>query len=75
MGYTALNAGIAVSPRGLGAIVAMPIIGILTSKIDNRYIIAFGFALFGITALWFGLVNLQISQWTFIWSPTSRVEK
>jgi MFS transporter, DHA2 family, multidrug resistance protein len=68
MGYTALNAGIAVSPRGLGAIVAMPIIGFLTAKIDNRYMIAFGFGLFGITALWFGLVNLQISQWTFIWA-------
>ena len=68
MGYTALNAGIAVSPRGFGAIVAMPIIAVLTSKIDNRYIIAFGFALFGITALWFGEVNLAISQWTFLWA-------
>jgi MFS transporter, DHA2 family, multidrug resistance protein len=68
MGYTALNAGIAVSPRGLGAIVAMPIIGFLTAKIDNRFMIAFGFGLFGITALWFGLVTLQISQWTFIWA-------
>jgi MFS transporter, DHA2 family, multidrug resistance protein len=46
----------------------MPIIGFLTAKIDNRYMIAFGFGLFGITALWFGLVNLQISQWTFIWA-------
>ena len=36
LGYTALNAGIAVSPRGMGAIVAMPIIGLLTSRIDNR---------------------------------------
>jgi MFS transporter, DHA2 family, multidrug resistance protein len=68
MGYTALNAGIAVSPRGFGAIVAMPIIAFLTTKIDNRFIIAFGFSLFGITALWFGLINLQISQWTFIWA-------
>ncbi len=31
MGYTSLNAGIAVSPRGFGAIVAMPIIGYLTT--------------------------------------------
>jgi MFS transporter, DHA2 family, multidrug resistance protein len=68
MGYTALNAGIAVSPRGVGAIVAMPIIGVLTSKLDNRFMIAFGFGLFGATALWFGLVNLQISQWTFLWA-------
>ena len=36
LGYTAYAAGWAVSPRGIGAIIAMPIIGILTAKIDNR---------------------------------------
>ncbi len=68
MGYTALNAGIAVSPRGVGAIVAMPVIGILTSRIDNRWMIAFGFALFGICSIWFGEVYLGIGPWTFIWA-------
>ena len=68
MGYTALNAGIAVSPRGVGAIVAMPMIGILTSRIDNRWLIAFGFALFGICSIWFGEVYLGIGPWTFIWA-------
>ena len=68
MGYTALAAGWAVSPRGVGAILAMPIIGYLTAKIDNRWLIAFGFTLFGISALWFGEVNLAISQWTFLWA-------
>ena len=68
MGYTALNAGIAVSPRGLGAIIAMPVIGILTSKLDNRYMIAFGFALFGICSLWFGRVYLGIGPWSLIWA-------
>jgi MFS transporter, DHA2 family, multidrug resistance protein len=68
MGYTALAAGWAVSPRGIGAIVAMPIIGYLTAKIDNRWLIAFGFALFGAASLWFGEVNLSIGQWTFLWA-------
>jgi DHA2 family multidrug resistance protein len=68
MGYTALNAGIAVSPRGLGAIVAMPIIGVLTSKLDNRWMIGFGFGLFGICSLWFGEVYLGIGPWTLIWA-------
>ncbi len=36
MGYTALAAGWAVSPRGVGAIIAMPMIGYLTAKMDNR---------------------------------------
>jgi len=68
MGYTALAAGWAVSPRGIGAIVAMPIIGYLTAKIDNRWLIAFGFSMFGAASLWFGEVNLSIGQWTFLWA-------
>jgi DHA2 family multidrug resistance protein len=68
LGYNALSAGVAVSPRGFGAIVAMPIIGVLTAKIDNRWLIAFGFMLFGLSSLWFGQVNLAISQWSFIWA-------
>jgi MFS transporter, DHA2 family, multidrug resistance protein len=68
MGYTALAAGWAVSPRGIGAIVAMPIIGYLTAKIDNRWLIAFGFSLFGAASIWFGEVNLSIGQWTFLWA-------
>jgi DHA2 family multidrug resistance protein len=68
MGYTALAAGWAVSPRGIGAILAMPVIGYLTAKMDNRWLIAFGFTLFGVASLWFGEVNLSIGQWTFLWA-------
>lgn len=68
LGYNALAAGVAVSPRGLGAIVAMPVIGLLTARIDNRWLIAVGFVLFGISSLWFGRVNLGISQWSFVWA-------
>jgi DHA2 family multidrug resistance protein len=68
MGYTALAAGWAVSPRGVGAIIAMPMIGYLTAKIDNRWLIALGFALFAVASLWFGEVNLSIGQWTFLWA-------
>ena len=67
LGYTASAAGWAVSPRGIGAILAMPIIGILTSKLDNRWLIASGFAMFGVSSLWFGHANLDISQWSFLW--------
>jgi DHA2 family multidrug resistance protein len=68
LGYTALASGIAVSPRGLGAIVAMPLIGILTSRIDNRYLIAFGFSLFAACSMWFADINLGINQWTLTWA-------
>src|SRR5215472_10719733 len=68
MRYTALAAGWAVSPRGIGAIIAMPIIGYLTAKIDNRWLIALGFVLFAISSLWFGQVNLAIGQWSLLWA-------
>ena len=67
LGYNALTAGIAVSPRGLGAIIAMPIIGVLTSRIDNRYLIASGFFLFAISSVWFAAIDLSITQWTLLW--------
>ena len=68
MRYTALAAGWAVSPRGIGAILAMPMIGYLTAKIDNRLLIGFGFCLFAITSLWFSEINLAIGQWSFLWA-------
>jgi DHA2 family multidrug resistance protein len=68
MGYTALNAGIAVSPRGLGAIIAMPIIGLLTARVDNRWLIGLGFFLFALCSLAFGTVNLAIGPWSFLWA-------
>ena len=67
MGYTAGLSGLAVSPRGVGAVVMMPIIGYLTSRIDNRMLIAAGFLLYGITSIWFANLTLQMSQWTMLW--------
>jgi DHA2 family multidrug resistance protein len=46
----------------------MPMIGYLTAKIDNRWLIALGFILFAVASLWFGEVNLSIGQWTFLWA-------
>jgi MFS transporter, DHA2 family, multidrug resistance protein len=68
LGYTASAAGWAVGPRGIGAIIAVPIMGILTSKVDNRWLIAAGFVMFGISSLRFGQADLAISQWSFLWA-------
>jgi len=67
MGYTAATAGIAVSPRGVGAVLIMPVIGALTARIDNRWFIATGFGMFGLMSLWFGHLNLGMSEWTLTW--------
>jgi DHA2 family multidrug resistance protein len=67
LGYNALNAGMAVSPRGIGALLAMPLIGLISSRIDNRYLLAAGFAIFGVCGLCFARVNLDLSQWSMLW--------
>ncbi len=67
LGYNAFNAGMAVSPRGLGAIVAMPLIGLISSRMDNRYLLAAGFAIFGLCGMWFARVNLVLSPWSMLW--------
>lgn len=64
MGYTAGAAGIAVSPRGLGAVAVMPLVGVLTSRIDNRWMIASGFLLFAGAGYWMSQLTLGISQWS-----------
>ena len=67
MGYTASAAGIAVSPRGLGAILMMPVVGILSGKMDNRWLIAIGFLVYAWVSFWMAGLTLQISQWSLIW--------
>jgi DHA2 family multidrug resistance protein len=64
LGYTAFTAGLAVAPRGLGAICGMPIIGYLSNKVDPRYLLTFGFGVFGLTTLYFGSITLGISPMT-----------
>jgi DHA2 family multidrug resistance protein len=67
MNYTAMAAGFAVSPRGIGAVMVMPLIGVLTGRLDNRWLIACGFGLYAFTALWMANLTLQISQWSLLW--------
>jgi DHA2 family multidrug resistance protein len=67
LNYTASAAGLAVSPRGIGAILIMPVIGLLTAKMDNRYLIATGFAMFAWCAAWIAHMTLEVSQWSLLW--------
>jgi len=66
LGYTAFTAGLVVGPRGIGSILGMPVIAFLGSKLDARYLLTFGFVVFGITSLIFGKVNLSIGPTTFL---------
>jgi MFS transporter, DHA2 family, multidrug resistance protein len=67
LGYPALQSGITVSPRGVGAVVTMPIVGILVSKIDNRLLISAGFLVFAFASLILSGLTLDVSQSVILW--------
>ena len=62
MGYPALDSGLAVSPRGVGSILAMIVVGKLNSRVDGRLLLAFGFGLLGFSTLLLSRVNLEIAM-------------
>ena len=67
LGYTALAAGLAVSPRGIGAILIMPVIGVLTGRLDNRWLIIAGFIVFAWTSIAMARLTLDISPTSLLW--------
>jgi DHA2 family multidrug resistance protein len=66
MDYSATWAGLAVSPRGVGSIIAMPLVGFLVSKLDTRWLVSLGFAVFGVCSLVWGTITLQVSPWSML---------
>lgn len=72
MGYTAMLSSLTLSPRGAGAVVAMPFIARLTNRVDNRYLIAGGFVVFGVTTYVLGGINLEIAMRNVAWPISSR---
>jgi DHA2 family multidrug resistance protein len=61
LGYSALESGLAVSPRGVGSILSMVMVGVLVNYVDGRILMAFGFVLLGYSTLMLGHLNLGIS--------------
>ncbi len=66
-GYTSLAAGEAMAPRGIGSLIMMPIVGVLTGRMDPRKLLALGLGIGGVTMLWLGRLNLQAGYWDIFW--------
>ena len=66
MGYPAMQSGMTLSPRGLGAFVTTFIVGRLVGRVRNRILITIGFALLAASSFWLAQINLQISMWNVI---------
>jgi DHA2 family multidrug resistance protein len=61
IGYTATDAGLALTAGGLATVVVMPLTGILGSRVDSRLLVGFAFVIQGL-ALWnMSHLNTQLS--------------
>jgi DHA2 family multidrug resistance protein len=67
LGYPALQAGIAMAPRGVGAFFMMPLTGIMTGKFDARKLLTAGLIIGGFTLVWLSWLNLQAGYWDIFW--------
>ncbi len=68
MGYPAYNSGLALSPRGIGALLFTPFAGHLTTKTDPRRLLAVGFVLGSITMFQLSGLNLYAGFWDIFWA-------
>lgn len=62
LGYSAFTSGLAIMPRGLGALTGIAIFGSLSKLVDNRIFAFLGLICVGIAGLKFGFLNLDISS-------------
>ena len=67
LGYPSLQAGIAMSPRGMGSFIAMPLVGLLLGRVDARRLLGLGLVGGSVTLFWFGSLNLQAGYWDVFW--------
>lgn len=70
LGYDATKAGLVVSPRGLGAMVASIAVGAIVSKVDPRKLVALGFLILGTSSMVLAHMTLDISPWSLFWPIT-----
>ena len=67
LGYSAVEAGEAMAPRGIGSLIMMPVVGALTAKVDARKLLMTGLVIGGLTMLWLGELNLNAGYWDIFW--------
>jgi DHA2 family multidrug resistance protein len=67
MGYSAMDSGLTVSPRGLGSLIAMMLVGVLVNYIDARILLACGLVIFGYSSLLLSHINFDIAFSSVAW--------
>ena len=66
LGYTATDAGMVLSPGGLSIIFLMPLVGRLISRVDARYMIAFGLVVSAVALYHMTSFDMEVDYWTIV---------
>ncbi len=61
LGYTAELAGKVLSPAGFMMMAMMPVVGVLSGKVDPRKLIGYGFTMLTLSLLYMSKLNLNLS--------------
>jgi DHA2 family multidrug resistance protein len=61
LGYPALEAGLATSPRGLGALLSAIVAGRLIGVVDSRFLIIGGFGLLALSGIWLSQLSFDVA--------------
>ncbi len=67
LGYPALQAGVALMPRGYASLFATPLIGFIVGHVDPRKLVTLGFLLSAGALFWFSHLNLDVGYWNLFW--------
>ena len=67
LGYPAVDAGVAMLPRGLGSFIAMPLVGAIMGKFEPRKLLALGIIGASFSFYRFAHLNLNVGYWDFFW--------
>jgi MFS transporter, DHA2 family, multidrug resistance protein len=67
LGYSSMDAGLTMSPRGFGSIVGMILMGRILGFVDGRWLIMAGFSLLAIFTWQFGNLNLVVAPSNIVW--------
>jgi DHA2 family multidrug resistance protein len=68
LGYTAMQSGLALSPGGLMIMVMMPIVGILLSRMQARWLIVFGLVTSSLGLFIMSRFDMQINFGHAVWA-------
>jgi MFS transporter, DHA2 family, multidrug resistance protein len=67
LGYPAVQAGIAMAPRGIGSFIGMTLIGRVLHLFDPRKFLAFGLIAGALTLFQLSRLSLDAGYWDFCW--------